>query len=98
MRVKATKTGFYNHIRRREGDVFTLIPVSTVERDEKGQVKFDATGNTTPVVISPDKQFSPRWMEKVSNKAREAVSTAQGSVNKQHDDIVRGRTPNSVAA
>jgi hypothetical protein len=57
MRVRATKMGYYGLQRRREGDVFELVPVKTV-KDKK------------PVVITPEQQFSELWMEKVDADAK----------------------------
>ena len=47
--------GFYNHVRRRGGDVFTLIPQEGLDKDGK------------PKTITPDQQFSKRWMERVDD-------------------------------
>ncbi len=61
MWVRAIRRGYYGHVRRYAadegvpgaGEPFELVPVNATDKD----------GNA--VVISPDKQFSERWMEKV---------------------------------
>lgn len=62
---KDTWVGYYGHLRRRGGDVFTLVPV-TRERLNK------ETGRMEKKVITAEMQFSERWMERVSDKARES--------------------------
>lgn len=59
VKVKATELGYYEHMRRREGDVFELV----VKKDKNGKV------------ISPMEQFSKRWMELVPVETPEKVST-----------------------
>lgn len=56
--VKATGLGYYDHRRRREGDVFTLKPYQT--RDGK--------------VVSAKQQFSKNWMEIVPDETPEKIS------------------------
>lgn len=58
MKVKATKLGYYEHKRRREGAEFFLIPIE------------DKDGN----IIPPEKQFSPNWMEIVDAEAKEEIA------------------------
>lgn len=89
MKVKATRTGFIYHLRRREGDVFTLKPIKGFKRDENGVAK--------PIVITPEQQFSSKWMERVDERVPERISTAQQEINKKHDEIMAERGA-SVAA
>lgn len=56
MKVKALKTGYYNHKRQKPGSIFELEPYEVV--DEKGKEK----------IVSVEEQFSPRWMVKVVTK------------------------------
>jgi len=63
MKVRAkgppdTWVGYYNHIRRRGGDVFTLSPV-----------EIKQNGKSTTLV--PEKQFSSRWMDRVPEELPE---------------------------
>lgn len=51
MQVRAKKLGYHNHVRVREGEVFTLKERKGLDRDGK------------PVIMSPEQQFSMKWME-----------------------------------
>ena len=59
IKVRATQLGYYEHKRRREGDVFVLIPIT------------DRYGN----IITARQQFSKKWMEVVPAETPEKVST-----------------------
>ena len=59
MLVKAKRLGFYEHLRRREGSVFTLID-RVIEKDGK---KFTLTAA---------QQFSDIWMEKMEQPGHAA--------------------------
>lgn len=76
IKVKATQLGYYEHKRRRAGDVFVLIPLK------------DKNGN----VITARQQFSKKWMEVVPASTPERVSTMtrvdSGNLN-EHNDINR---------
>lgn len=53
MRVRATKTGYYENERRRPGQIFTLHTI--VGRGKDGK----------EISVSPEKQFSKNWMETI---------------------------------
>lgn len=75
VRAKGPKdvcVGYYGHLRRRGGDVFTLVPVTRM-RKNKETLKME------PTVITAEMQFSERWMERVSEKLPE---TKPGHFNK----------------
>ncbi len=57
MKVRATKLGYYDMVRRYPGDEFELKDVNGLDNFE-GKPRF----------ISAEKQFSERWMEKVVAK------------------------------
>lgn len=59
IKVQATQLGYYEHKRRREGDVFLLVE------------RKDRYGN----VMSAKSQFSKKWMELADPAAPESVST-----------------------
>lgn len=84
IRVRATRTGYYEHVRRREGDVFTLIPRSIPVMDRK-------TGKPTGEmrIFTAKEQFSEVWMELAPATARETVSTSKQHITKVHDAIIR---------
>lgn len=54
MKVQATKLGYYDHKRMREGEVFELSPIKGLRNGE-------------PKTYSPEEQFSDKWMEKVND-------------------------------
>ena len=68
MQVRATKLGYFNHVRIREGQEFTLVERKGLDRDRK------------PIVISPEAQFSAKWMEKVDAEVEEAVRESKSVV------------------
>lgn len=64
MKVRATRLGYYEHKRRYPADhakgkngkdVFTLVPIKVKDKNGK------------EVVVSPEAQFSPSWMEKLED-------------------------------
>jgi hypothetical protein len=57
MRVRATALGYYGHKRRKEGQEFVLEPIKRLRKDKDG--------NMREIVISPEQQFSARWMERL---------------------------------
>lgn len=59
IKVEATQLGYYEHKRRREGDVFVLV------------TRKDRYGNT----MTAKSQFSKKWMKVVSQDTPEKVST-----------------------
>ena len=56
MKVKAIRDGYYNHKRRRVGEVFDLI---------EGKVKNERGEDE---VLTAEKQFSKIWMKKIETK------------------------------
>lgn len=71
MKVIATQLGYYGIKRRREGDEFELVPVTGLVKDPK-------TDELTKRVITPEEQFSPKWMKKV--EAGASKSKGKGKV------------------
>ena len=59
MKVRAIKNGFYGNRYRYAGDVFTLVTVEGFGGPEKQRKK---------IVLKPEDQFSPNWMEKIDAK------------------------------
>lgn len=84
IRVRATRTGYYEHVRRREGDVFTLIPRTIPVMDRK---TGKPTGDSR--ILTAKEQFSEVWMELAPATARESVSTSKQHITKEHDKIIR---------
>jgi len=67
--------GFYNHVRRRGGDVFELIPMeATVRLGDKFSSSKGERTNLKPgekITITPEQQFAPKWMEQVDETTPE---------------------------
>lgn len=106
LRVRATRTGYYNHIRRREGDVFTLVgregmlmqPVMAKAKDgeEPEQRLHPRTGEpmfkNVKGTLTAEEQFSENWMEIVSDDEVERTSTSKDAIRKRHDEILGGQS------
>lgn len=95
MKVRALRTGYYEHLRRRgddvmgegNGDVFELIQREITLVDTKTQVR---TGTR---ILSPEDQFSENWMVKVEDDTPERTTGAQAVLTKMNDDILSTRRP-----
>lgn len=89
LKVRATQTGYYDHIRRRPGDVF-FIDGARLEEDVTAIEH--ATGER---VVTRKKgtiaAFSDKWMEIVDPKTPESVSTANDAIRQQHDELLASR-------
>jgi hypothetical protein len=83
LKVRATQTGYYDHIRRRPGDVF-LIDATPLEADVK--VGGKVTRKKGDIAA-----FSDRWMEVVDPRTPESVSTANDEIRRQHDELLASR-------
>jgi len=94
MKVRALQNGYYNHLRRREGDVFELVPIKGHKR-----IRNEDTGQEKLVehLFTPEEQFSTRWMEKVAKNTPTKVSTAQQSLNEVQRNLKSGRIGPSEA-
>lgn len=68
-RVRATAPGYYDNVRRREGNVFT---------------------------IQNDREFSSKWMERVSRNTPEHTTTGQEEINRQHDEVLGDKLKNKA--
>lgn len=77
LKVRATMTGYYDHARRHEGDVFTI------------DGKRYAPGHKKAGHIIA---FSERWMEMVDPTTKNVLTTAQGAIDKAHDAILGGQS------
>jgi hypothetical protein len=72
VKVRATEPGYYDHARRRAGDVFT-IDATPLEED----IKETKNGKTRVRRKAGEiAAFSDRWMEFVDDRERESVSTS----------------------
>lgn len=86
--------GFFDHARRRPGDVFAIPdePRRELSRAEKQMVE-NSTDDRDVYNAIKDKEgkvasaFSFRWMEPVAASTPERVSTAQQNMDKRSADI-----------
>ena len=71
-------SGYYDHKRRIAGEVFILAPISKIGKDGR------------KIIISPENQFSDRWMERVDAKAPAAQKQIEqpASEEVQGDDVI----------
>lgn len=60
MKVRATRLGYYGHVRMKTGDVFDLVEVEGFKRNKAGK--------NEPCTFSPKEQFTDTWMEAVDDK------------------------------
>lgn len=102
--VRATQMGYYDNgtgaSRRREGDIFALVPREgiitewLVDKDSHEPI-LDRNDNqvTREVrgILTPEEQFSERWMEVVNQDEAERVTTAQEAIDAEHDRIIGER-------
>jgi len=85
VRCLAPEGLYYNFSRRREGDVFTLIPqmVTKLELKPTGEwLPVMKDGKPVTEIIPARKQLSPRTMEEVEPSEPEETTSAQGVLNK----------------
>lgn len=87
VKVRATATGYYAHLRRRPGDVFS-IDATPLEKDLKVGGKVRKAGEIAA--------FSDRWMELVDSKTPESISTANDEIRRQHDEVLASRAAGQV--
>jgi hypothetical protein len=71
-------SGEYNHKRRLPGEVFELFPITRKKKDGKD------------IIISPEAQFSERWMERVDATAPVAQKPVAPVVSDEmpSDDLI----------
>lgn len=102
IRVRATALGYYGFdspIRRREGDVFTLVPregtVTEFVLDADGYQLEDRNGfpvtREVKRVLEPAEQFSDKWMEPVDADEEERLTTAQQAIDQKHQELLGER-------
>jgi len=105
MKVQALRTGYINHVRRREGEVFVLKPVKgkkyVDKTDKAGKPILDKKGNPlrhlVDHVFSTEEQFSDVWMVKVDPKTPVSRGVgAQAALDAETAAIKALKTPANV--
>jgi hypothetical protein len=94
--VVATALGYYDHIRRREGDTFLLksriglVDEPIIDPKTK-EPKEDRNGHilTRRVkrLIPAEEQFSPLWMERVDGKAEETITSSPEALRRENERL-----------
>jgi hypothetical protein len=84
---------YYDFLRRREGDVFYLIPMYTPVIDSNTGKAVIENGEVKKRLVTAEEQFSSNVMEKVDDDEPVKVTTAQIALNNESDKIVDGKTP-----
>jgi hypothetical protein len=108
IKVRATAVGFYGDVRRRIGDVFTIVlrtgTFSEVEQTKDGEPKLTkGTLLQHPITkevektLSAEEQFNPKWMEKVDPATPERAASAQEVIDRDHDAILAARMSGGTA-
>lgn len=68
MKVRAILFGYYNNEKKRIGDEFELVAIKAPVFDKNGKPVKDESGKQKVEIISPEKQFSKNWMEKIDEE------------------------------
>lgn len=75
MKVRATRLGYYGLLRRYPGDEFVLKKFTT--RNKKDEF----------VELSPEQQFSPKWMEKVDGTVEPKPRSSKGRGSQKIESV-----------
>ncbi len=101
MKVRATAIGYYGHMRRREGDVFSIPdqPRRKVRKAEElsadGKRRFRPDSAAVQALADKDgtipAAYSASWMEPVSGRVPERTTSAPQALKKHHDTVIAER-------
>lgn len=83
IKVRATQAGYYDHARRRPGDVFTIDGALLEEDVLQGKKVVRKKGDVAA--------FSKRWMERVDDDEREHISTGADALREQNQELLAAR-------
>jgi len=84
---------YYDFLRRRQGDVFYLVPqwITVVDPITGGPVKEN--GEVVKRVVTAEEQFNSKTMMRVEEETQENVTSAQGAINKMQDEMSEEKAP-----
>jgi hypothetical protein len=88
-KVMATQLGYYDHIRRRPGDVFRISNKKVSAEDL--ELRMDGRDEQDVVDGVEFQDFSERWMEVVPDDTPERVTLGNEHLRQQHDEILGAR-------
>jgi hypothetical protein len=86
-------TIYYDHLRRRAGDVFTLVPKWVTVVDHKTSRPILENGKPKMKLISAEEQFSNERMIRVEDDEPEHITTAQQALNRAQDELNEAKVP-----
>lgn len=94
VRVIDPRGVYYEHLRRREGDVFDLNPKMITETDKNtGGPAFDEKGKPRMKLVTAQEQFSPKTMEIVDMDEPEVVTTSKDAMQKAQNELDQEKVP-----
>lgn len=97
LRVRAILPGYYDHIRRRLGDIFTLRPYQiTVVDPLTRKPALDDNFKPKMRTLTVKEQFSGNWMEPVADDEEETLTSAQAALDDAQREIRDGRHPSTA--
>jgi hypothetical protein len=88
-KVMATQLGYYDHIRRRPGDVFRIS--NRKVREEDMELRVDGRDEADLPEGLEYQDFSERWMEVVPDNTPERVTLGNEALKQEHDRILHSR-------
>ena len=84
---------YYNFCRRREGDVFNLIPQYIPEADPNTMKPVMENGKPKMRLVTAEEQFSSATMERVDEDEPETITTAKDAILKVQNDLDGAKVP-----
>lgn len=91
VRVQQGMTGYYEHLRRREGDVFSIPDEPRRKVSEKELQHFPAVKDVMRKDGTVPQHYSSRWMEPAGPAETERTTKAQEIINRKHDETLTER-------
>ena len=93
MRVRAIAEGYYQHVRRRVGDVFDLIGYDITVVDPKTARPVAENGKIKTRFVTSEELFSVNWMERVDDNEPEKVTASPAALAQAQSELNEGRRP-----
>lgn len=93
VRYTAIRPMYYNFHRRREGDVFTLIPMYVPEVDQETFKPIMEKGQIKKRLVTAEEQFNAANMERLDDDEQPHISTAQEALNRTQNELNEAKAP-----
>src|SRR5512147_3010346 len=84
---------YYNHNRRRQGDVFELVPMYVTEWDPIKLKPVKEDGRFKKRLITAKEQFSDETMELVEEEEPVRITTAKDALQKAVNELDEAKIP-----